>query len=1107
MSARTITTRLALEGESEYKSKIKNLNTELALHKSQLEKVQAQYQNNSGSMDALTGKQSALKDMLDTLNKKHGEQAAMLDKAREAQEKFAAQADELRGQLDELKNSSEDTTEEEQRLREELAQAEDNMQKAANTAMSYQKQLNNTERDQANLRNELDKCAGAMDEFGRQAEDAGGKAESAGEDSKVFGEKAAGAMDQLAQVLAAAGIAAAVKEIADTLYDCSNAAAAFETSIAKVSTIADPSKASLEDIKGSILELSGETGKSAESLAEATYSAISAGVDTASSVAFVGQAAKLAAGGFTDAETAVDVLTTALNAYDLSVGETERVSDILITTQNKGKTTVDQLAQSMGGVIPLAAAYGVEMDNLGTAYAVLTANGDATAEAGTKLKAMLSELGDSGSTVAGVLKEKTGQSFADLTTGGSSLGDVLAILGDSVGGNAAAFAELWSSTEAGVGALSLFNSGADNFNSVLTSMQDSAGATSDAYGKMADTTEFAQQRMTASLDNLKIAIGSQLNPALEKLYDMGANAFSWATDFVNENPAVVKAVAAVVIGLGTLAVGVTAVTAAGAALNAVMAANPIGLMAAAATAAVAAIGSFVFMMTSASEETKEFTNSLQESKEAYEELSETMAEEQESTAASAAALEELLAVEEKSAAQKAAISELVNQLNESVPGLNIAYNEERDALEGLTAAEVTAMVEKAAAQEEYEAQVSRLSELYTEQSEIAARLQAAQDALSEAQETGSGNTRTLENDIKELTAAQEENAAQIAELEEASREYGEMQAEAAAKTQEMTTRVEDITGKMESLQAAYEESYNAARESIDQQLGLFEELDGSAKTSVSSLIDTLKGQVSYMETYAANIQKAMELGVDEGLVRKLSDGSEESAQILDSIVQGGEEDIKALNDEFRKVEEGKEDFAKTVAEMETDFNEKMEALVKDLDDAIQDMDLADDAYSIGANNMQGLINGTVSRKQELVNKYAEMGRAALAAYKREVGQMSPSKKFAEAGRYDIQGIINGAKEKEAALGAAYEDAARTALKGMRTYLPSTIEPPTPAAAMRNQAEALKAVVSDRVGAGAQPIQVYVDKLEVREDADVERVAQKLYYLTEREKRRRGGGSL
>ena len=323
----------------------------------------------------------------------------------------------------------------------------------------------------------------------------------------------------------------------------------------------------------------------------------------------------------------------------------------------------------------------------------------------------------------------------------------------------------------------------------------------------------------------------------------------------------------------------------------------------------------------------------------------------------------------------------------------------------------------------------------------------------------------------------------------------------------MTSRVEDITAKMETLQAAYEESYNSAMESIDGQLGLFNELDGSAKTSIDNLIGTLQGQVSYMETYAANIQKAMELGVDEGLIRKLSDGSEESAQILAAIVEGGEEDIAALNEQLAKVEEGKEAFSETVAEMETDFSDQMEELVRDLDDAIQDMDLSDDAYQIGENNMQGLIDGTASKKEELVRKYAEMGRAALAAYKKEVEQASPSKKFNEAGRFDIQGIIKGAEAEKANLAETYADAGRTALSAMEKSLPSRVEEPPASAAINRQTAAIVAAVRGQDGGTPGGIAIYVDKLEVRDDQDVERVARELYYLTEQKKRSRGGGSL
>ncbi len=280
----------------------------------------------------------------------------------------------------------------------------------------------------------------------------------------------------------------------------------YETSLAKVGTIADTSVKSLEELSQEVLALSDATGMAAANVNEAVYQAISGGVDTAEAVGFVEKATKLAAGGFTEASTAVDVLTTTLNAYGLGADQAERVSDMLITTQNLGKTTVDELASSVGKVIPVAAAYGVEMDNLSSAYAILTANGIATAETTTYLKSMLNELGDSGSAVSGVLQEQTGKSFAQLMDEGYSLGDVIAILGDSVNNDAGAFNELWSSSEAGVGALTLLNSGAGEFNTTLEAMRNSAGATEQAYETMSNTFEHQLEVFKNSATNLAIEV-------------------------------------------------------------------------------------------------------------------------------------------------------------------------------------------------------------------------------------------------------------------------------------------------------------------------------------------------------------------------------------------------------------------------------------------------------------------------------------------------------------------------------------------------------------------------------------------------------------------------
>ena len=115
-------------------------------------------------------------------------------------------------------------------------------------------------------------------------------------------------------------------------------------------------------------------------------------------------AGNLAKAGFTSTTTAVDVLTTAMNAYGKSAGSADQIANKLVRTQNLGKTTVDELASAMGKVIPTASSMGVNINNLTSGYVSLTKQGIATAEATTYMNSMFNELGDSGTTLGGVIK-------------------------------------------------------------------------------------------------------------------------------------------------------------------------------------------------------------------------------------------------------------------------------------------------------------------------------------------------------------------------------------------------------------------------------------------------------------------------------------------------------------------------------------------------------------------------------------------------------------------------------------------------------------------------------------------------------------------------------
>lgn len=356
---------------------------------------------------------------------------------------------------------------------------------------------------------------------GKISEALGGEVTAAGATAgQSLGKSLIGAVGK---ILAAAGIG-------KMLQAAFTEGSAFETAVAKVGTIADTTKVPIGELKEQISDLSGTMGIAAGDLAEATYQAISAGQDTGDAVAFAGQAAKLAAAGFTSSSSAVDILTTALNAYGLGADKATHVSDVLLTTQNLGKTSVDELSASMGRVIPLAAAYKVNVENLSSGLAIMTANGIATAEATTYTKSMLNELGDTGSTVGKILQKETGQGFAELMDSGQSLGDVLQVLYDSVGGDATKFAALWSSVEAGTGALSLANSGAEKFNDVLAQMENSSGATETAYTTMTDTMAHRMESLKTNAANLGIALFDSVSGKLGAAVNLASGYLQTLTD-------------------------------------------------------------------------------------------------------------------------------------------------------------------------------------------------------------------------------------------------------------------------------------------------------------------------------------------------------------------------------------------------------------------------------------------------------------------------------------------------------------------------------------------------------------------------------------------------
>lgn len=411
--------------------------------------------------------------------------------------------------------------------------------KAEKSLDDVSKQVNDTEKVVSEgcdkVKESSEKAGSSAEKAGRKVEESGKKGRKAGEDNKKSGEeteKSGNKWVEFGKKVEAAGtkvtgvgkkISSAGGEVVKlgkkfapvsaaatgALTVVTKTSSDFQNGMAKMSTLFDTSQVSIQKLSKEFLNLSNETGKGATELTEAGYQALSASVPVEKLGSFIRTSANMAKVGFTDTATSVDLLSTAVNAYGLEADQADNIANKLVNTQNLGKTSVNELSSSMGKVIPTAAGMNVNLDQLCTMYTLMTKQGIATAESTTYMNSMLNELGDSGTDVGEILKEKTGKSFQELMKDGMSVGDALKLIKQSSDETGTAFNELWSSQEAGKAAMALLNDSAGDFNETMGSMANVTDLVSQGLEKM-DTPSTKVSKSLNRIKNSGVELGSVL---------------------------------------------------------------------------------------------------------------------------------------------------------------------------------------------------------------------------------------------------------------------------------------------------------------------------------------------------------------------------------------------------------------------------------------------------------------------------------------------------------------------------------------------------------------------------------------------------------------------
>jgi len=329
---------------------------------------------------------------------------------------------------------------------------------------------------------------------------------------------------------AVAGVAAITAAIGTASIAVIKLGSEFEQANAKASTLFGDAQVDMTQYQGKMLELSTKTGLAASELGNTMYDALSAGIpasdDMSEALGFLEKNTKLAKAGFTDVNTATTATAKVLNAYKMDVSETDRIHKVLMQTQNKGITTVNELGSVLSQVTPTASAMGVSFEQVGAALAGMTAQGTPTAQATTQLNQLIAELGKNGTQANKAMMdmyEGMGygkKSFKELMDEGVTLVDIIVDMEGYAKENDKSLIDMFGSLEAGKAALSMAGDNAITFTNNLEAMKTKTDVVGEAYDKVTDTFKEKSAKVVNSLKNVGIAAYSKFEKPLKKSMDV-----------------------------------------------------------------------------------------------------------------------------------------------------------------------------------------------------------------------------------------------------------------------------------------------------------------------------------------------------------------------------------------------------------------------------------------------------------------------------------------------------------------------------------------------------------------------------------------------------------
>lgn len=299
----------------------------------------------------------------------------------------------------------------------------------------------------------------------------------------------------------------------------------FDSSFKQLTTIiTDATDKDLAGFRESIKDFAANSGKDLGDVMGSLSAAVGSGVKWSESLDVVAKAEKLATATKADLKGTTEVLVSTMNAYGLETKDVGNLSDQLFTIIKDGKIEMNDLSQSLSMITPLAAGAGVPLKEVGAGIAALTAAGMQPGQAIEYLRGALSNI-IKPSSEAEKLAKSLGIEFDANALKSKGLAGVLADVAKATGGSAEKMNILFGDVTGASAAMALTGPQAEAFTKSIGNLGNAAGATDEAYAKMAGSLDTQLGKVKSAFTGLMIEIGEPLLQKFGSLAGAIANVF------------------------------------------------------------------------------------------------------------------------------------------------------------------------------------------------------------------------------------------------------------------------------------------------------------------------------------------------------------------------------------------------------------------------------------------------------------------------------------------------------------------------------------------------------------------------------------------------------